>query len=272
MGDFLKFSFRSREGLLSYIRIFGECLLGVMFISFLLLIVFIYDGDKYIDIASFEVPAAFFAGGALIINLSRMLRFSVNGGTSRRSFLLSTGLMGLVYGAVSTVMIQLTVLFTALVYRCFGMKTVCFVSQYCYNEKLKYGVFDPKIILLNISVVFFFVMLAFMAALVYLAVKSRWGTKIGAAAAGILLFVIYGSVEYSDIHGFEWLFDGLEEALNYAEDNFLLPEPPYVYMDNTYHSFGETLSMFLLAGLGLFTMAYLVYFLLLRRAPVRGRA
>ena len=277
MREFLRFSFKSREGLLSYLAMFGSCLLGLFLIHLLLLGILKYDGDSGItEIVIYEWAGAVCAGVSLAVTGGRMLRIAVNGGTSRKSYLYGMGIVSLVFSVISAAAIQLVYIITDLIFECFGMELDYFTHIFMvihadYSKKI--NLLSPKIIFFNMIVILLLVLLAYTAALIYMGLKNRVGKKTGLAAAGLLGFTYLISYAYYDIGVFRNIFAWLQYILYNIDDSILASDPAFKeYLIEPEFSYLEAVGIFVSVGLGFFAAAYLIYFLLARRAPVRGRA
>ena len=269
MREFLKFGFKSREGLISYLAMFGVSLCGLFMVHMVLLGVLKYDGggSETVHILIYEMLSPLFAAAALSITAGRMMRTATNGGTSRRSFLLGMGLLCPVFAVISTAMTVIAYLITYAIFSANGMRLSNIGFEYIgISSKL---LLDPRVMIFNMTIIFSLMLLMYTLSLIYMGVKSRFGGKAGFAAAGLLGLSYFFSLEDYDIGIFRNLLWYLEES---SDDMYLLFEyDPYYPLDVPAHTFPGYLMIFIVTGAAFFLAAYLIYFLLARRAPVRGK-
>lgn len=279
MREFLNYSLRGQEGLRSYIKYLAVGLAALFIVNVQFIIIGKFDTtlDRvYINL--YETVGVFFAAAIFGFIINRLMHISVNGGTSRMSILLGTGVLSLVFSAVTSVMIEAAYFITDGIYTIFGMKLDCMGMSnlsptYVNNEillantiknKLEY---DPRFIFFNMCVVSMVIMLAYAGAILFVAVKQRINKYAAVISTGILA-IIYWAV-FTDQHPgsfFGEMVSSMDNCLfNIAE--ILYPNPIEPYGCGTYPG---AVIQFLSIGLGAFVAGYLIYVLLIIRAPVSG--
>ena len=276
MRDFLRYVFKSREGLAAYLVYLASALGGIFLMHMLFLAVLKKDGTiDVLEADVFEPAAVLFSAVFFLVVMSRLLNLSVNGGISRRSFILGTAVICPVFAVITSVIIEAANMITAEIYSAFGVRLESITMSALYNEAniKSIAAHDPEFIFFEVCVIFLLVITAFAAVLIYLGTQKRFGTAAAVIVIGFFLMVLYISTHSFDGIGYtENLLEELDECMyqmNHVLYHDLLSE--WDYYDEPVYTYAHCVMTFIMTGLGVFAAGYLLYLAALRRAPVRGK-
>ena len=277
MGEFLKLSFRSKEGLRAYLKWFGLCL-GALFLLHMTALIIGLVNDNYSDGWKniYESTGSVAAGAVFGTVLYGLTQISLQNGTSRLSLVVGTGALALVFGALSAVLIEAVYLVTDGIFRLAGMRLDCIVmsdGRYTFasgedlgrramNDLLAY---DPRFIFFTMCETLLLILLCYTAVIVFLAVKRRTNLFGGAIAAAVTAYC-YESlfIDYDCTTVLGEIMGSLNDSMRYIGE-ILHPDPmDPIGPGGTY--FGAVTG-FLSTGLGIFMIGYLVFAMFSLRAP-----
>jgi hypothetical protein len=281
MGEFLRFSFRGKEGLRRYLKYFGLSL-GALFLLHMIALVIGMIGTDSIDGAKNFYESVGAAAAAIIfgIVLYDLIKISLHNGTSRASLLVGSGVSALVFGTLTSVMIEAVYLMTDGIFRLAGMRLDCIIMcderhDWAGGEHLSVQgmsdllAHDPRFIFFSISEIFLLVMLGYTAVMVFLAVKQRtnlFGALTASAVTAYSYFMVFIDYDGSVTLRGE-LMSGLRNNMVYIGE-ILRPDP---MAPGQYGSCLGAVMAFISTALMVFMIGYLVYAVFILRAPAGER-
>ncbi|MBP3270644.1 MAG: hypothetical protein J6M17_00265 [Ruminococcus sp.] len=276
MRDFLRYVFKSREGLAAYLVYLASALGGLFLMYMLFLVVLKKDGAiDVLEADLFEPAAVLFSAVFFLVVMSRLLNISVNGGISRRSFILGTAVICPVFAVITSVIIEAANMITAEIYSAFGVRLESIMMSSLSSEAniKSIAAHDPEFIFFEVCVIFLLVITAFAAVLIYFGIQKRFGTAAAVIVIGFFLMMLY--ISRNTFYGYSYIDDLYGELdrcmhqMDYVLYHDLLSE--WDYYDEPVYTYAHCVMTFILTGLGVFAAGYLLYLAALRRAPVRGK-
>ena len=188
MRKFFRYALRSSEGLREYLMLLGSVLGACFLINLILLIVLV--ANNYYEKAMmslYEIVGAVAAGFGCASLADRLLRTSVSFGVSRKTYLRGMLCVLPVFALITTVMIQLALFLTDGIFRLAGYRLL-YVANRIYNNESNY---DPRMLVLNLTVIFCLCIAAYALALLYAGCKSRFNRIVGVIAVSICFRIGY---------------------------------------------------------------------------------
>ncbi len=270
MRGYLGYVFRGREGLRSYAAFMGAALGGLFVLHLFILIVLVKDDYfDHIDLMFYEGLGSLFAGAFFGIVTERLMKLSAFGGVSRRSFIIGTGVAGLLFAALTSAAIQVMYIITELVYRLFGMGLDCMVMSGIGTHRSEVAI-APRTIIFNAAVTFFGIMLIYGFSVLFVGLRSRLRRAAPVITGAVVVFFGYSYDMYAGPLG--ELFGMLEDRLMFSE-YAVAPEifGTAASVNGISMTFGDGVLAFVVSGVLIFAVMYAVFALAVMRAPLRGR-
>ena len=249
-----------------------------MFLLYIMILIFLLK-DGYLegcDIAIYENFTPCFAALAFVIVTERMLGISVNGGVSRRTFIIGTGITAPVFAVITAILTEAAYLLTYPLFSLNGVRLDCFPTAIGFglstNVRQQLNL-HPKMILFNTIIIFFVSMVTFAIALIFIECRHRLNST--AAVCFSIPAAIYAFLcSRDEAHINILIYDIIDlDRILYSLDMIILPDSfePYSY-DALLPTYPEAICVFIFWSFVLFMISYLIFILLMYRVPVRGNS
>lgn len=267
MRGFFRYVFRSSEGFRDYLMFMGAVAGGLFAVHMIMLITMAIDNITGSMISMYELPCVCAAGFGCAAMADRLLRVSVSFSLSRKSYLRGMLCVLPVLMLITTAGIQLVFMLTDGIFRLAGRSLDCLSFEMTYIEFAESS-YQPRIFILNLTVVFCLCMLASGAALLYTGAKNRFNRIAGAIAAGLYCIFCY--------HRFLLASDNDSGFLHYFIESVLYDEEairPADFMEMILESDCFSLGILMLIALTAvwYLLIYAVFAMLTKRAGICGK-
>lgn len=270
MREYIRFVMRSRDGLFTYLTALLT-VLGVLFaVHMIFLAALLLQGfHDHFSLMLYEVIGTGAGGIACMVMTERMLRICVSGGISRKSFLRGHFRILPWLAMLSTAAISLVYLITDGIFRLTGnvfdsFASVLFLGEFGDSQ------YQPRIILLNLTLLFCLELAVYMVAMLFVGVKNSFGLPAGLMTAGAIGLLCYVNLP---VRSGPWSSFGL--VLSLISDLGRWADLKHI-TESGWNDMGPDIFLFSYLELAAVVLIYYLLFyglfaLLTVRVPVRGK-